>query len=109
MGVLERRVEQALKDSIREMGGEALKWVSPGKASVPDRVCLLPGGRVLLVEAKTQTGRLSPGQKRFMEQIVDRSQTPAAVVHGVRDVAAMLADYAEWVDGGEAGVFRWGF
>lgn len=40
-----------------------LKWVCPGWAGVPDRLVLLPGGRVYFVETKRpKGGRLSPRQ-----------------------------------------------
>lgn len=33
-------------------GGILWKWVSPGRAGVPDRILILPGGRVAFVEFK---------------------------------------------------------
>lgn len=37
---------------IKGLGGKAYKWVSPGNPGVPDRICILPGGRVVFIEMK---------------------------------------------------------
>lgn len=58
----ESELEKRLVAAVRSTGGMCLKWSSPGTAGVPDRICLMPDGRVLFVEVKTPTGRLSPVQ-----------------------------------------------
>ena len=60
--MLESRVERALVDGVRKAGGWALKLTSPGNAGVPDRLVLVPGGQIIFVELKTDTGSLSPLQ-----------------------------------------------
>lgn len=61
--VRERKVEQALKRMVEQHGGVCLKWVCPGWAGVPDRIILLPGGRVIFAEVKRpKGGRLSGRQ-----------------------------------------------
>jgi len=61
--MLESRSEKLLCRRIKEAGGWAIKLVSPGNAGVPDRLVLLPGGRVIFVELKQEKGRLSPLQR----------------------------------------------
>jgi hypothetical protein len=53
--VIERRLTRA----VRKAGGVAYKFVSPGHSGVPDRLIILPSGRVIFVELKTETGKLS--------------------------------------------------
>lgn len=53
----EKNIEQALRKAVRDSGGIALKFVSPGFAGVPDRLLLMPGGRTAFVEVK------APGEK----------------------------------------------
>jgi hypothetical protein len=53
----ESRIEKRLKKEIELIGGKALKFISPGTAGVPDRIVLLPGGRIVFVELK------APGEK----------------------------------------------
>jgi len=55
--VRERDIEQYLRDQVKAIGGRAYKFESPGNDGVPDRLVLLPGGRVVFVELK------APGKK----------------------------------------------
>lgn len=48
----ERDVESWLKKKIEGMGGRAMKFVSPSNNGVPDRIAILPGGRVWFIELK---------------------------------------------------------
>lgn len=62
-GVLERDVEGHFRRIVKEAGGEFLKFVSPGHNGVPDRIVLMPGGRIIFVEFKR------PGEKpRLLQQ-----------------------------------------
>jgi Holliday junction resolvase len=63
--MLEKDIERYLVRRITERGGKAYKWVSPGHVGVADRIVMLPGGVVWVVELKTVKGRLSPLQKVF--------------------------------------------
>ena len=55
--MLENRIEKKLKKEVENIGGKALKFVSPGMSGVPDRIVLLPGGKIIFVELK------APGEK----------------------------------------------
>lgn len=51
--MLEKDVEQKLCRQVKkELGGLALKFISPGMNGVPDRIVLVPGGRIYFVETK---------------------------------------------------------
>lgn len=56
MTVLEREVEAKLRNTVNSFGGMCLKWVCPGWAGVPDRIVLLPKGRIYFVELKRPRG-----------------------------------------------------
>lgn len=58
----EQVIERKLKKEIENRGGMALKFVSPGKAGVPDRLVLLPGGKAVFVELKAPGRKLRPLQ-----------------------------------------------
>lgn len=53
---LEREIEEQLRRMVSKHGGQCLKWVCPGWAGVPDRIILLPGGRVIFAETKRPKG-----------------------------------------------------
>ena len=53
----ERTIEQVLVARARAMGGIAPKFTSPGFDGMPDRLVLLPRGKMVFVELK------APGKK----------------------------------------------
>lgn len=53
----EKIIEQKFRMAVRAAGGVAVKFVSPGLDGMPDRLALLPGGRMAFVEVK------APGKK----------------------------------------------
>ena len=59
----EKQIEQSLVTAVREAGGWCPKFISPGLNGMPDRIVLMPGGRIGFVEVK------SPCQKPRKLQI----------------------------------------
>ena len=53
----EKTIEQKLVRATKAAGGIAPKFVSPGFDGMPDRLIILPGGRIGFVEVK------APGKK----------------------------------------------
>lgn len=56
MTTLEKEIEKKLRLMVERHGGLCLKWVCPGWSGVPDRIILLPRGRVIFVETKRPKG-----------------------------------------------------
>ena len=48
----EKYIESKLVKAVKEMEGIALKFVSPGLDGMPDRLVILPMGRIAFVEVK---------------------------------------------------------
>lgn len=72
MTPLEKDIEKALGRMVGRHGGHCLKWVCPGWAGVPDRIILLPGGRVLFVETKRpQGGKVAALQKFWEKKLIE--------------------------------------
>ena len=65
----EKDVERKLVSAVRNAGGLALKFVSPGMAGVPDRLLLFPGGRAAFCEVKAPGEKPRPLQVHRMEQL----------------------------------------
>lgn len=65
----EKTIEEHLTCAVRLMGGLAPKFVSPGLDGVPDRLLLLPNGRMAFAELKVPGKQLRPLQKRRKRQL----------------------------------------
>ena len=92
----EKQLEKYLRLRIEERGGVCLKFVSPGQDGVPDRVVVMPGGRVYFVELKTQTGKLSRIQKYQLKRLCDLHQI-CSVIYGKEGVKEFLKDIDDGV------------
>jgi hypothetical protein len=70
---LEKEIEKKLRKMVERQGGLCLKWVCPGWSGVPDRLILLPGGRVIFCELKRPKGskveELQKWWKRRLERL----------------------------------------
>ena len=62
-GPLESKIENWLVEQIKQMGGIADKFTSPANPGVPDRLVIMPNGKIYFVELKADWGRLSNIQK----------------------------------------------
>jgi hypothetical protein len=60
----EKDIEAHLVAHIKAQGGLAYKFTSPHRRSVPDRLVLLPGGRVCFVECKAPGATPTRAQAR---------------------------------------------
>jgi hypothetical protein len=48
----ECEIERRLVEAVKKVGGMCPKFISPGFDGMPDRIVLLPGGRIAFVEVK---------------------------------------------------------
>ena len=60
----EKQIEQKLVQAVRAMGGIAPKFISPSCDGMPDRLVLLPEGRIAFVEVKARGMKPRPLQFR---------------------------------------------
>ena len=65
----EKTIERKLVKTAENMGGIALKFVSPGFDGVPDRVGRFPGGCAGFVELKSPGKTMRPLQVRRKRQL----------------------------------------
>ena len=97
--MLEKILERKLVKAVRNAGGFALKFVSPGMAGVPDRLLLFPGGRMAFAEVKAPGEKPRPLQVHRMEQL-SRLGFKAFVVDNEQAITSVLSEVAEGVQGG---------
>ena len=65
----EKQIEKKLVEAVKQSGGLAPKFVSPGFDGVPDRLILLPSGRMAFAELKSPGKKMRPLQVRRMRQL----------------------------------------
>ncbi len=67
----EKELEEKFREKIKKAGGRAYKFVSPGNSGVPDRLVVLPGGRIGFVELKQQGGKPTALQGKQIRRLRD--------------------------------------
>lgn len=65
---LEHHIESRLCERVKALGGIPYKFTSPQRRSVPDRMCAMPGGRIVFVECK------APGKKPTEKQLLEHAR-----------------------------------
>ena len=87
----ESMIESRLREEAKKHGGMAIKFVSPGFNGVPDRLVLMPCGRMAFIELKApgKTPRaLQLKRKRQLERLGFR----VYVVDGVEQIGGVLRE-----------------
>lgn len=65
----EKEIEQKLVVEVKKKGGICPKFASPGFDGMPDRLVLLPKGKLAFVELKAKGKKLRPLQLRRKRQL----------------------------------------
>ncbi len=86
----ERDIEIYLREQVKKIKGRAYKFESPGNAGVPDRIILLPGGRVFFIELKAQGRKSSPLQVAQQKRIATLGCT-VLVIDSLQGVEEFIA------------------
>lgn len=94
----EKVIEDYLRLQVKQMGGRAYKFVSPGNAGVPDRLVALPGGIVFFVELKAPGGKTTKLQDRKIDELVQLG-CPVFVANSREKVDQILAVYGRKIGG----------
>ena len=94
----EKQIEHSLVTAARKQGGLALKFVSQSFHGMPDRLVLLPGGKLAFVEVK------APGKKPRVLQVKRHEKLRELgfrefVLDALEDIPGLLQTIAE---GGDA-------
>ena len=99
----ERTVERRFRELAARHGGVAFKWESPGVAGVPDRILLLPGGRMFpCMSSTTRMSSIGPWLTSASRETHDGDET----IRERDERAARLSEYYRTSDFlNETGVF----
>ena len=89
----EKTVEQKLVSAVKAAGGICPKWVAPGFDGMPDRIVLLPHGRLAFVEVKAPGKKPRPLQESrhgmlralgFKVYVLDRPEQIGGIIDEIR-------------------------
>ena len=90
--MLEKRIEKKLVDAVRAAGGMCLKFVSPGMDGMPDRIMLMPFGRMAFVEIKAPGKKPRPLQ-RFRHDLLRELGFQVFVLDRPEDIPYLMAAF----------------
>lgn len=85
----ERDIEKWLRDKIQKLGGIAMKFTSPGNDGVPDRIAILPGGRVWFIELK-KDGEVPTKIQEWQIERLRKLGCNVAVIAGMKEARAWI-------------------
>jgi hypothetical protein len=63
----EKILEKKLREQVQKLKGTAIKFFSPWFTGMPDRIVLMPGGRIWFVELKSPGKKPSPRQQYVID------------------------------------------
>jgi hypothetical protein len=87
----EEHIERELVRRVAQLGGKCLKVTVIGRRGFADRLVILPGGRMHLVELKRpRGGRLSPHQHLWRREMMALS-VAIVLVKDSADIDELLA------------------
>ena len=65
----EKTLERKLSRLVKERGGYCFKFLPMHVNGIPDRICLLPGGRMFFAEMKSTGDKADPLQKVWHKRL----------------------------------------
>ena len=91
----EKETERKLVRAVKRVGGICPKFVSPGMDGMPDRMILLPGGKIGFVEVK------APGRKPRILQVRRHRQLrnlgfPVFILDDPEQILDIILEVEKW-------------
>lgn len=87
----EKAIEQKFREAVKAVGGVAVKFTSPGFDGMPDRLALLPGGRMAFVEVKAPGKKPRPLQAA-RHRMLRRLGFKVYVLDDEREIGGMIVE-----------------
>ena len=91
MKFYESDIERKMVMRFRNAGLPLFKFVSPGNDGVPDRIAVLPGGRIIFIELKTETGHLAKIQELQLRRL-RKLGCDCRVIKGTAEAEAFMKE-----------------
>lgn len=67
--MLEKMIEEKLVSAVKKLGGICPKFTSPSFDGMPDRLVLLPHGKIAFIELKSPGKKMRPLQEKRKKQL----------------------------------------
>ena len=67
---VEKTLEKKLREQVKKLGGIAIKFFSASFTGMPDRMVLMPGGRISFVELKSKGKKPTPRQSFVIKMLL---------------------------------------
>lgn len=67
----EKNLERKLREEVKKLGGLAIKFFVMSYTGFPDRIVLMPGGRIWFVEVKS-AGKKPSSRQEFMIRVLQK-------------------------------------
>ena len=94
----EKQIEQKLVKAVKRKGGMCPKLVCPGFDGMPDRLVLLPEGRIAFVEVKAPGRKPRPLQEKRHNQLKELGFS-VYVLDDPEQIPGILGEVeVEWVE-----------
>ena len=90
----ERTIEKELVTKTKSMGGIAPKFTSPGFDGMPDRLILLPNGKIAFAELKAPGKKPRPLQEA-RHNLLRRLGFKVYVIDGAEQIGSVLDEIGE--------------
>lgn len=87
----EKKLEGKLRDEIKYMGGLAIKFSSYVFTGFPDRIILMPGGKVYFVEMKS-TGKTPSDRQHVVLEMLRKLGFNARVIDSEEKLESFLTE-----------------
>lgn len=88
----EKLIERKLVNEIKKIGGWCIKLPAIHITGIPDRLCLVPLGRVLFVELKT-TGQKPKRIQTFIHHKLRMMGFRVEVIDSTRQIKELIKEY----------------
>ena len=88
-------IEEKLTKAVRQNGGICWKFTSPGTAGVPDRIILMPEGRIAFVEVKAPGEKPRPLQQS-RHRLLRRLGFKVYVLDALEDIEKIISEVKDY-------------
>ncbi len=87
---MEKQLEYKLRDKIKLLGGIALKLIASGFTGLPDRLILMPLGRIYFVELKNGDKGILSARQIVVHKLLNKLGFPVYIIKNEETLKTFL-------------------